>query len=200
VVVYVAPDPFLSRFAGSTRLAYGIPDGNLFKGQSLSGLESAMYRIEGDSDFLVVPQLIIGVHAAFALGGEGNSISGGCSADGVSCTIWNFDIGAHAEYMFLPREAPFSPWVGAGVGWELLSYSTSDSAGNSASGSASGFDFDVSGGLDFNAGRLQFGPYVNIKAGQYTTVSDAFGDSTSVTNTDWHEWIIIGIRGRLWGR
>ena len=82
-----------------------------------------------------------------------------------------------------------------GVGYELLNLSY----GDTGSDTAGGVNFDVAAGVDLNAGRFQFGPFVQFKAGQFNSFSDSSGDTIDTNNTAWHDWFMIGLRSRYWG-
>jgi hypothetical protein len=204
VVVVVAPhETLLSRFSSSLRLNYGVPLGNVDQNNPLSDAAGGLYHVEGAGDFLLSPQLIVGVHAGVGVASLGNKISQGCSADGVSCSVLDFDIGVHAEYLFLPVTAPITPWAGLGLTYEVLSESVNDSSGsNTASVGASGVDLDLSAGLDFNFPRFQIGPVATFRVGRYTSVAETVDGtdvgSSDIGATDWHEWLLIGVRGRFW--
>ncbi len=104
----------------------------------------------------------------------------------------------------MPKTAPFSPWVGLGVGYEILSLNESFAGGDTTSLNAGGVDVDVSAGFDLNVGRLQFGPYAEFRFGKYSSVTESVDDidvaDADIAQTEWHEWIMLGLRGRYWGR
>jgi hypothetical protein len=184
-------------------LNYGVPLGNIAQNDSLSDTAGGLYHVEGAADFLLSPQLIVGVHAGVGDASLGNKMSQGCSADGVSCSVLDFDVGVHAEYLFLPVTAPMTPWAGVGLTYEVLSANVNDSSGsNAASVSASGVDLDLSAGLDFNFPRFQIGPVATFRVGRYTTTDETANGvdlgSSDIGSTDWHEWLLLGVRGRYW--
>jgi hypothetical protein len=201
---FSAPPPsenILSRMSGGVRLNYGLPSGDLAKGQSLKSLASGLYRVEGDVDFLVAPRLAVGLHAGVGIATLGDQVSTGCNAGGGSCSSVDFDLGAHAEYMFLPTSAPVSPWVGLGASFEALSLSDTNGS-NTGSFTARGVDLDLSAGVDVNLKHLSIGPFVTYRVGRYTSVDEKVNDvevnSADIGQTDWHEWLMLGIRGRYW--
>ena len=96
-----------------------------------------------------------------------------------------------------------TPWAGLGVTYEVLSANLNDSSGsNTASVSASGVDLDLSVGVDFNFWRLQIGPVATFRVGRYTTIDESVNgvdvNSADIGSTDWHEWLLLGVRGRYW--
>ena len=151
-----APPPsenVLSRVSGGVRLNYGLPSGDLAKGQSLKSLASGLYRVEGDVDFLVAPRLAVGLHAGVGIATLGDQLATGCNAGGGSCSAVDFDLGAQAEFMFLSASAPVSPWVGLGASFEALSLSDTNGS-NTGSFTANGVDLDLSAGFDVNVSAL----------------------------------------------
>jgi hypothetical protein len=141
------------------------------------------------------------VHAGVGVASIGSRISPGCSADGGSCSVLDFDVGVHAEYLLLPVTAPFTPWAGLGLTYEVLSLNETIGP-DTTSASASGVDLDLSAGLDLNFPRFQIGPVVTFRVGRYTTVDETVNGtdvaSSDIGATDWHEWLMLGVRGRYW--
>ena len=187
--------------SGGVRLNYGLPSGDLAKGQSLKSLASGLYRVEGDVDFLVAPRLAVGLHAGVGIATLGDQLATGCNAGGGSCSAVDFDLGAQAEFMFLSASAPVSPWVGLGASFEALSLSNTNGS-NTGSFTANGVDLDLSAGFDVNVKRLSIGPFVTYRIGRYTAVNEKVNDaevnSADIGQTEWHEWLMLGIRGRYW--
>ncbi len=64
----------MARFGGALRLNYGAPAGDVWHNQSLAGFAGGQWGLEGDSDFLIIPQLLIGLHAGFGLASQGSDI------------------------------------------------------------------------------------------------------------------------------
>jgi hypothetical protein len=198
-----AADVVIARVSGGLDMGYGVPAGNFSQGTGLSNIAAGLWMLQGDLDFLVSSHVIVGADAGFGVATTGTQLAQTCDALSLSCTVFDFDVGLHGEYLFLPVTAPITPWTRLGLAWEVLSVSEGSSDGSStASVSANGPALDLSGGLDFNLPHLQIGPFAALRVGRYTSVteSDNSGDSNSsdITSPDWHEWVMLGVHGRWW--
>ena len=126
---------------------------------------------------------------------------------GISCSAHDISFGANLHYHILP-EGSFDPWVGAGLGYELLTASESGTVlGQQADGSATlkGFEFLIlEAGGDFKATPdFAVGPFVNFALGQFSTWSTSAtfngvtqDQSGDLTDTGMHEWLTLGLRGQ----
>jgi hypothetical protein len=92
-------------------------------------------------------------------------------------------------YTFIPYK-PFAPYVGLGVGWEILTVNASLPTISGIT-TLSGFQFArlIVGG-DFRVGSaFKVGPTVNFSLGQFS------GDN--VLNPSLHSWLQFGIKGTV---
>lgn len=118
----------------------------------------------------------------------------GCDRPGVSCSASQVRIGAMFAYHFIP-EGSFDPWIGAGLGYEILNISQS-SGTRSVDGALKGIEF-----LHFQVGgdyiatpNVRIGPFLGAAVGQYSTVSVG-SQSADIDETAIHAWFTFGIRG-----
>jgi hypothetical protein len=197
VAVPVEPRERLLTFGGGFRLSVGIPGGSVVQNAKLSNVASLLYNLEGQTDLVIASRLSLGVHVGIGVASLADDFSQNCQANGVSCTLLDFTLGAHAEFTPFGRRARVKPWVGIGVSYEDLILSESfDSV--STSGSFNGVDLDASLGVDVKLGPFGLGPFVTYRTGKYSSVSaDSLGATTAdIQQTTWHDWVMIGLRGR----
>jgi hypothetical protein len=186
------------RWGGGLRVSYGFPGGNVYEGQSLGNIASGLLDFEGSGDLIILRRIVLGGHLGVGIGSPGDGVSSGC-ADGASCNVWNFDIGIHGEYRFLPPPSQVNPWIGLGISYEVLTLSEDDGV-NQTSGSFSGIDVDVSAGCDFQLGPVGAGPFIMYRFGSYSstslTVDGVDQGSAGIGRTASHDWLSLGLRGR----
>lgn len=201
---YAAPAPTAAsevpgRFFLGARLGYGLPMGALLKddnGQRVNMSEgiSGQLPIWLDIGYMVTPNVLVGGYLKYGYG-----LVKDCPA-GSSCSINNWNVGAQAQFHLAPTD-DINPWLGLGIGYEVLSISESRS-GQENSSSLTGYEYLVlQGGLDFKAARgIGIGPFMSFSLAQYTDMgTEVSGRSISIEipseQTAMHEWLLLGIRG-----
>lgn len=203
-------------FELGARLGYGIPMGKLADDgadSDLSNYISGMVPLQLDVGYRVIPNLMVGGYFMYGFGITGDSLDKSCDAAkalGVdaSCSAHDLRLGLQAQYHFMP-EGDVDPWLGAGLGYEWLSFGVDVSSGgvsqkNTITGR--GFEFiNLQGGVDFPlAPNFGLGPFLSFSVGQYSKAStDCSGTgcdptdsgSQDIDNKAMHEWLTIGARG-----
>jgi hypothetical protein len=143
---------------------------------------------------------MVGAYFQYGFGISGDSCN--------ECSVHNMRLGGQVHYHFMPWEA-VDPWIGAGIGYEWLSVSASQSftfAGVTqsieASSTVHGFEFvNLQGGVDFlpsEGTTFGLGPFVALSIAKYSNGSaEVNGEKTSgdVQNASVHEWLTLGVRG-----
>lgn len=206
-----------SGLALGLRVGYAVPLGKAgaiadTSNDSLHDTIKGMVPLWFDVGYRINPALYAGVffQYGFAFINKDNPNGAVCN-QGISCSAHDIAFGANLHYHILP-DAQFDPWVGAGLGYEVLTASESGSLATlgqslSVDGSATlkGFQFLIlEAGGDFKATpALGVGPFVNFALGKYTSYStsvtsngqsqDQDGD---LQDTGLHEWLTIGVRGQ----
>ncbi|NVJ09820.1 outer membrane beta-barrel protein [Myxococcus sp. AM001] len=133
-----------------------------------------------------------------------------CGAD-VSCSANQLRFGVNASYHFRASEK-LMPWLGLGIGYELLDTKLSASAGDLETvigAGARGIEFaSVQGGADYRVSdTFSIGPYLSLAAGVYQTATSRLetknvpilGDisesaSESIDDKAVHAWLSGGVR------
>jgi outer membrane protein len=105
--------------------------------------------------------------------------------------------GLDSHYHLLPDQS-VDPWVGLGVGYEILDFNVSVQGRSSTA--ANGFQFfNLQFGADYKAlPNLGLGPFVMFGLGQYSNCSfsgSGAPSSCTVQETALHEWLTFGVRG-----
>ncbi len=179
-----------SRDAG---LAIDLPD-------DLSG----MIPLWLDVGYRIHPNFYVGAFFQYGVGFLNKDHHAACSQ--VDCSARDIRFGANLHYHISPA-ASFDPWLGAGIGYEILTIKNS-LFGQSAETSRTlkGFEFlDLQVGGDFRVSEhFVLGPFVSFSIGEYTSWSmttTAAGVTTTesgdLKNTGPHEWLTIGLRGQF---
>jgi len=180
------------------RLGYAIPLGSLDGAASLSDTLTGHVPIWLDAGYLFIPQLYAGLYFEYGVGlVSSKTCVSGCSSNVVR-------IGIDAQYRILP-ESSFDPWVGIGLGYEILNGSaigtTGVTAGRQEGIAFNGFEFvNLQAGLDYKPlANLGIGPFLAFSVAEYTNVGESLDGvsvpGTTITSTAVHEWIYLGVRG-----
>ncbi len=196
----------------SARLGYGVPSGDIS-----NDVDAAGFRIDPRLDDLISHKIPIwlelgyrfnpsvwgGLYLELAPASVESAFcpNGGCSAN-------NVRFGLDLQFHLAPRQQ-VDPWVGIGVGYEVLNAESgldldgdgiADVTGDS---SYSGWELPLlEAGVDFAASpRASFGPYLSWSVARYTDTrvsAPGFPEvSSSIGSRATHGWIEIGIKGTL---
>ena len=195
-----AQDGEMSGFEAGIRLGYGFPLGSVVKDSAFSDGLSGMVPIWLDAGYRINPNWYVGAYGQYgfiSVKEQSPGSPGGC-APSQDCSAHSIRFGVMGQYHILPA-GPFDPWVGLGLGYEMLSISSSVGA-QKVDASLSGFEFaNLQLGGDYKVSRsLGIGPFASFSLGQYSSASTSLnGVSTSVDIKDkaLHEWFVVGVRG-----
>jgi phage-related tail fiber protein len=165
-------------------------------GTNMSDYVSGAIPIWIDAGYrLASPNLFLGAYFQYGIGFTGGQLSTACS-NGVSCSVNVLQYGIQAHYHFMPDNT-IDPWAGLGIGLENSNVSLSQ-GGASVSESASGWDFAIlQVGADYRGlmDGLGLGAFLMFGFGEYNSISNPTGGSTSIPNQALHEWLTFGVRG-----
>ena len=194
------------------RSGYSIPFGKIsadhttnpgdLAGLKVGDVSSGAVPFWIDLGYRAVPELMIGVYAAYAFGILGSTLDNACASG--DCATHGIRLGLEGQYHFLPFRR-LDPWVGVGLGYEWLGFGF----GQSSSVTLSGFEvFNAQAGLDFAGSPRKraaadtffaLGPFVSLSMAGYSDVSCS-GPGTQcagINNTAFHEWLTFGLRGTV---
>jgi hypothetical protein len=99
-----------------------------------------------------------------------------------------YRFGLVAHWHFAPT-AMWDPWVGGGLGYEIINFVNTDDVDDSTTATAAlqALDLTFEAGLDFKPLKyLGFGPYAELATGPYI----------GAQNSEWHGWASFGLRFR----
>lgn len=167
------------------RLGYAFALGSAQEGIKMSDGTSGQIPIWLDAGYMVTPNILVGLYGQYGFVQVKN-----CD----SCSAHDIRFGIQGQYHLAP-EASLDPWLGLGVGYELLG-SSRTIQGMDVSGTTKGFEFvNLQGGADFKvADAFAVGPFVSFSLGQYSSVSS--GDlSADIEGKTLHEWLTLGVKG-----
>ena len=171
------------------RGGYALPYGQT-AAVSLSDIVTGSIHFGIEAGYGVLPQLYVGGYFDYGIGvvqlGQGATCPDDPTVAG--CNASQFRFGAVADWYFRPN-ALIDPWVGFGVGYDVLNVTATGTDGTTAFSSAlHGFEALLRAGADLRPARsYALGAYVEGSLGHY--------DSSYGTPT-FHGWFNIGLRVR----
>jgi outer membrane protein W len=184
------------------RLGYALPLGKATDTPSgeLNKVVSGMIPIWLDLGYMVTPNIMIGLYAQYGLvmiKSADTATDPGCPS-GADCSGNDIRIGLQGQYHISPA-ASLDPWVGLGIGYEMLNYKVSAN-GQEGKFGVKGLEFaNIQGGADFKlADSFTVGPFLSFSLGQFSSQSadpEPPGFNSSIDKTAMHEWLTLGVKG-----
>lgn len=195
VLLLAVPVAAQAGFTMGARLGFGFPGGELQQDVDIEDFASRetsfMFHLGG-----AFAQNHASIEGFFELSPMtlSDDFQDVCDAGGWDCSALGMRLGVMGTFRFMPEQF-VSPWVGAGLGWEMfyLNYDPEIFI-------YTGTTFELMGGLDFKAGPVfSWGPYVSMQFGTYTdaTYDDTYDTYDYDPDAGMHTWLQIGIRGKF---
>jgi Outer membrane protein beta-barrel domain len=200
-------------FELGARTGYGIPLGKIDGDSDMSDGIKGMIPLQLDVGYRLNRAFSLGGYVMYGVGFVGDQTSQACerarAVPGVSasCSARDLRLGLQVQYHFLPGK-DLDPWLGAGFGYEWLTFAFDISGGGQqqdVSSTGKGFEFiNLQGGLDFKvAPGLALGPYLSLSVAQYGSASSSCSgnacssaqETLDIPNKAAHQWLLLGVRG-----
>jgi hypothetical protein len=174
------------------RTGVGLPWGDAELGDALSGRSGTSFPIAIDAGFKLSKPLFLGVYLGY---GYGSGSADACADEGFDCSTSAWQFGIQGQYHFGASEL-INPWVGYGVGYEILRQNLS--AGSySETQTSSGLTYlKASIGADYRS-SVGLGPFFEVSAGRFegsTTEVDDLEVHEGPVDSAWHGLFTIGFR------
>lgn len=159
---------------------------------------SGMIPIWVDLGYKLNPNIYLGAFFQYGIAQIKSSV---CPAP-ADCSASDIRFGANIHYHIMPKET-FDPWIGAGIGYEILNLKTTVSMttpvgtiSQTTDGSDKGMEFfNIQVGGDYKVDpKCGVGPFVAFTLGQYSSAT-MNGQSGSIDKTAIHQWLMFGVRG-----
>jgi outer membrane protein len=208
-------------FEVAARVGYSQPFGGIDESahQNLGEVVEWQTFLWMDLGYRVSPRVFVGGYVSGGSASLGQSLYERCEISGDDYgAAWECDanvyrFGGQVHYRVFEEE-PITPWVGAGLGWEVLTLVMAEDYVEE-SVTLSGFEIlNIQAGLDFSALEiLGLGPYAEASLGRYTSstvecepdLAYSIGtprpaceqSSGSIDDRVMHGWGTIGLRLRL---
>jgi hypothetical protein len=179
------------------RTGYALPLGDATGGNpgtSLGDVISGMVPIWIDAGYRLNSNLYIGADFQYGITFINNDKTG-CGASGANCSSNDLMFGVNLHYHLMPSQI-IDPWLGAGIGYEILNLSQGNSGEH-----LNGFQFfNLQVGGDYKVmPNLAVGPFVTLSFAQFSscgaTADGMSSPNCSVQQQALHEWLTIGVRG-----
>jgi hypothetical protein len=187
IVTSEEPPPSGMRVA--LRSGFAVPIGVPFTGGgTLSDTIAGQVPLRVDIGFRIQRHFYIG-----GMGQLGMVLPRHCPS-GASCSGTDGRVAAMAAWHFLP-ELRLDPWIGVGMGFEILTISRSvdGAAVDIAMRGVELLNAEV--GADLRAARgLRMGPVLSTSVGRFTSIT-VNGTSTRDFDAAVHGWLMLGLRG-----
>ena len=189
------------------RSGYGVPVGDAFGSRPGGGPVAVVTELKDLIQGQVPIWLDLGYRLRSGLylgayGEIGPGIRSQCSPP--DCYLFNLRAGFNARYHFLAGRR-VEPWVGLGIGYELLFTQVTPPIGTPGSfvttGALHGFEFlNAQVGIDFRVTRQAvLAPFFSCAVSQYQRLDNRIDGgpvfSTSSFDKPIHAWLLFGLRG-----
>lgn len=186
------------------RTGVAVPFGEVDDGSKMSDSFTPQVPIIADVGIKVAPDLFIGAYVGVSFGGVGDTVKQGCDAVGVGCTAFGVRFGIQAQYHFNP-DGQWNPWVGYGIGLELLDASGSKNDDKLHAGLFGVEYAHFMAGVDYRVNDIVgIGPFADFALGQYGSTSlEATRNGVTkksngeLSNPALHEWLTLGLKVTL---
>lgn len=198
-------------FALGLRAGYSLPLGSAVASErgenpKMSDAYSGAIPLQVDLGYFFNSNVYLGAHFQYAP----VLLTEDCRSE-VSCSASQMRFGINASYHFRAGEK-FMPWLGLGIGYEMLNMKISASEGDietTIGTGARGIEFaSVQAGADYRVNdTFSIGPYLSLAAGVYQTATSSIetknvpilgdiseSDSESIDNKAVHAWMSGGVR------
>jgi len=181
------------------RIGYGTTVGNIdgsgatSPGNALSDEARHLIPIAVEIGMRLSPAVRVGVFGQYAWSAEQSCL------DAMTCSGADIRLGIDVQYSFA-RTPAFTPWVGVGLGYEILSLHMVSIPRPFAVQVAHfvrhrGFELSVEGGVDFSvAPGLRLGPLVAVALGQYSGTNFDGEGYRDIQSKAIHGQILLGLR------
>lgn len=175
------------------RLGWAPGSGDASDGNSMADVAASHLPIQLDALWRFGERFSAGAYFSWGVALLEGEVADRCDTLGADCSVSVFRLGLEGTYAFTQASQRFTPWVGAGIGYEWVRSSVS-SAGFSGSQRLGGWEVaNVQAGADWPVSRrLAIGPFAMVSIGRYSSV-----DGNEITEKGWHQWLTLGVRGTL---
>ena len=195
----VEPSPVTQQFAAppaafdrpgfdfAARLGYAFPFGNAFGDSKLSDATPGAVPLVVEAGYRLNAHFTIG--ALFQYGFSRINEDAGVDCTGAGCSGRVVRLGIQGIFN-VDRAALLIRWLGIGTGYEWLNPKGAQDV--------RGFELvTLQGGADYRVTpQLAVGPFFSFSLGRYTT-TDSESTSTDLRDKRLHEWLQLGVRGRI---
>lgn len=202
------PTASRAQFTLGARLGYAPAMGNAFKdantgeASKMSDGVKSQIPIQLDAAYRVSKEVAIGAYFSYGIGQVGKAFKADCDAFGQDCSASAVRLGLQASYSFAQVSPQFTPWAGAGFGYEWATAKATGGGIPDEKITFKGFEFlNLQVGGDYKVSdQFGIGPYVMFSIAQYSKAEFESGGLTVSGDIDKkavHEWFGFGIRGKF---
>ncbi|ADO75666.1 hypothetical protein [Stigmatella aurantiaca] len=188
-------------FSLGLRAGFGLPYGKAIGGTdtALGDTISGVIPLQLDAGYFLTSHLYLGGSFQYAPA----LLAEDCPEE-ASCSASVMRFGVNVAYHFSPLQK-IDPWLGLGVGYEILKTGTSVSGSGQTfelNTTGSGLEFAAfQGGVDFRINKaLVVGPFLTFTVGQYLSSSISSGGETrsdDIEEKAIHGWLMGGVRAQV---
>lgn len=194
VAALLLPTAAAARPTLGLRVGYAAAIGDASKDTPMDEVAKAQLPIQLDVLWRFTDRFALGPYFSYGFGVLGNDVADDCDRLGADCSVATLRVGVQGTYVLPQLANRLLPWLGAGIGYEWVRASVSAGAFDTTQ-SVSGWElFNLQAGADFTLGSTKFamGPYGVFSFGRYSSV-----DGNAVAEKAWHEWLHLGVRGKV---
>lgn len=206
LMVLVVPATSKADMSLGARIGFAPAAGDAFQDryddttyQMSDGIKSQI-PLQLDVAFPVSPQVSLGGYLSYGFGQVGGDVKDECDYYNLDCSARSVRLGVQALFALGNPGTGFTPWVGAGLGYEWAGFEQKG-GGESYELTANGPELNLQLGGDFRTSpQFSVGPYMMLSIGRYSNVevNTSFMGSGKVSIDETvHQWLGFGIRGKF---
>lgn len=192
--------PAARGFQAALRTGVQVPwgDASDAQGDELASRYAWQLPLLVDAGFKLQKPLFLGAYVGIGFGLPGSSpeAESACAARDVSCSVVSYQLGVQGQYHLRPSER-FNPWLGAGLGYELVRQSLEGPSYSELQVSSGMTLLKLMFGIDYRA-AFGVGPFVEVSAARFqTTRTEVDGQEVHegpVEPSAWHGFLVVGAR------
>ena len=180
------------------RSGYSLAAGDMVSGLPYSQAADGFVPLQLEAAYHVGAGISVGAYASYGIGIQNATMWSTCGSSGVHCSARQLRAGVQATWTLRSVSSDFTPWFGAGAGWEWLTLDLSTSDAFTRDRWSGPELANLQFGVDIKHRNPTFGPYLMLSFSRFDDRRievDAGVTSGAVADRTIHRNVSFGLRG-----